>query len=92
MVLSATAAGPAQRLGSLEVGDHHCLLNGQVSRLCKFKSLEFQSDGDSRRQDWKIRFQTKFQKNLILIKVSMADIGACLLYPRKRTLPEQAPA
>src|SRR6516164_7027464 len=33
----------AERLGSLEVGDHHCLLNGQVSRLCKFKSLEFRN-------------------------------------------------
>jgi len=28
---------------ALEVGDHHCLLNGQVSRLCKFKSLEFRN-------------------------------------------------
>jgi hypothetical protein len=27
----------------LEVGDHHCLLNGQVCRLCTFKSLEFRN-------------------------------------------------
>ena len=32
-----------RRLGSLEVGDHHCLLNGQVSRQCKFKSFEFRN-------------------------------------------------
>jgi hypothetical protein len=39
----SSGSGDAERLGSLEVGDHHCLLNGQVSRLCKFKSLEFRN-------------------------------------------------
>jgi hypothetical protein len=40
---AAARENDAERLGSLEVGDHHCLLNGQASRLCKFKSLEFRN-------------------------------------------------